>query len=147
MHKDKVFSRDSYVEVLQGVGDLDGAAGRLWDRLAGRRLVLLEGALGSGKTTLVSAWCRRLGVSGVVCSPTFSLIQRYASPTGWVHHVDLYRILDEGALFDIGISTCLEGYCFIEWADKFAIDWPVPYGRVRITGIGDMDRRIVLTVN
>jgi tRNA threonylcarbamoyladenosine biosynthesis protein TsaE len=54
-------------------------------------IVLLEGELGAGKTTLVRGACRALGVSATVSSPTFTIAQRYAAAVP-VAHVDLYRI-------------------------------------------------------
>jgi tRNA threonylcarbamoyladenosine biosynthesis protein TsaE len=55
--------------------------------------VLLEGELGSGKTTLVRGACRALGVTSTVTSPTFTIGQRYAAPVP-VSHVDLFRVAD-----------------------------------------------------
>ncbi len=54
-------------------------------------VVLIEGELGSGKTTLVRGACRALGVSAPVTSPTFTIGQRYPAPVP-VAHVDLYRL-------------------------------------------------------
>jgi tRNA threonylcarbamoyladenosine biosynthesis protein TsaE len=54
-------------------------------------VVLLEGELGAGKTTLVRGACRALGVSVPVTSPTFTIGQRYPAPVQ-VAHVDLYRV-------------------------------------------------------
>jgi len=40
-------------------------------------VVLIEGELGTGKTTFVRGACRALGITGVVTSPTFTIGQRY----------------------------------------------------------------------
>jgi tRNA threonylcarbamoyladenosine biosynthesis protein TsaE len=54
-------------------------------------VVLLEGELGTGKTTLVRGAARALGVTAPVTSPTFTIGQRYPAPVP-VSHVDLYRV-------------------------------------------------------
>lgn len=56
-------------------------------------VVLIEGELGAGKTTLVRGACRALGVSAPVTSPTFTIGQRYEAPVP-VSHVDLFRVPD-----------------------------------------------------
>jgi len=56
-------------------------------------VVLVEGELGSGKTTFVRGACRALGVDGLVTSPTFTIGQRYPGRVP-VSHLDLYRVAD-----------------------------------------------------
>jgi len=60
------------------------------------QIVLLSGALGSGKTTFVQAFAKGLGMYDRIVSPTFVIHKQYEIP-GHVHalfhHVDLYRLL------------------------------------------------------
>lgn len=56
-------------------------------------VVLIEGDLGSGKTTLVRGAGRALGVGDAVTSPTFTIGQRYRGRVP-VSHIDLYRVAD-----------------------------------------------------
>lgn len=78
-------------------------------------LVLLEGDLGAGKTTFVRGAMRALGVWEGVRSPTFNLIQVFATEPP-VLHADLYRVPSaEG----IGLEDYLDTHlCFIEWPDR-----------------------------
>ncbi|MFZ0090331.1 MAG: tRNA (adenosine(37)-N6)-threonylcarbamoyltransferase complex ATPase subunit type 1 TsaE, partial [Solirubrobacteraceae bacterium] len=78
--------------------ETEALGGRLASELAPGDVVLIEGELGSGKTTLVRGACRVLGVAGPVTSPTFTIGQRYrGTRIPIVAHVDLYRL---GSLAD-----------------------------------------------
>ena len=86
----------------------------------GFKVFLLSGDLGSGKTTLTKVLCQKLGVSEPVSSPTFSLVNEYASPGyGPVFHMDLYRLEKSNDLVQIGFEEYLDSgnICLIEWPD------------------------------
>ena len=79
-------------------------------------VVLIEGELGAGKTTLVRGAARALGVTAPVTSPTFTIGQRYRAPIA-VAHVDLYRVSDlEGEDPDL-LADYLRAdtISFVEW--------------------------------
>jgi tRNA threonylcarbamoyladenosine biosynthesis protein TsaE len=85
-----------------------------------RAVIALHGPMGSGKTTLVSAICRHLGIHEAVTSPTFSLINEYRLPNGQpFYHIDLYRIRDEQEAEQAGIGDCLHSgaFCAVEWPE------------------------------
>lgn len=79
-------------------------------------VVILQGDLASGKTTLTQAFARFLGMEEAVTSPTFSLQQRYGEK---LYHYDLYNYGFEKFL-SLGMIEELEreGYHLIEWGDE-----------------------------
>jgi len=85
--------------------------------------VALCGPLGAGKSTLVRAACRGLGIEGPIPSPTFTLLNQYSTPGGDpVSHVDLYRIDTESELLSLGWEELVaeEHAIFVEWAERAA---------------------------
>jgi tRNA threonylcarbamoyladenosine biosynthesis protein TsaE len=90
-------------------------------RLRPGDIVALEGALGMGKTTLARGLLAALGFAGEVPSPTFAIVQPYASPDVRlpVWHVDLYRLEDAGETEELGLEEALEeGALLVEWPDR-----------------------------
>lgn len=86
-------------------------------------LVLLEGELGAGKTFLVRAIARGLGVpsSVPVTSPTFTLVHEHAARVPLLH-ADLYRLGDADELVELGITERIgrDAVLLVEWGDRFA---------------------------
>lgn len=81
-------------------------------------VITLDGDLGAGKTAFARGVLRGLGYSGRVTSPTFAIANEYATPGGVVVHFDLYRILEQDALFDLGFEEYLDDsrIILIEWS-------------------------------
>jgi len=92
--------------------------------LATDDLVYLLGNLGAGKTTLVRGIARALGYEGRVTSPTFTLMNIYASIPP-IYHFDFYR-LEGGEMQDLGLEDYLEraGISLIEWPHLESSDLP-----------------------
>jgi tRNA threonylcarbamoyladenosine biosynthesis protein TsaE len=97
---------------------------------------LFTGNLGAGKTTLIKAICKQLGVTEYVASPTFSLINTYHLSSGTlIHHIDAYRLVDMQEVIEMDFPFYFEtGYCFIEWPSKIPQDLiPVPHINIELT--------------
>ena len=108
------------------------------------RVFLLRGNLGAGKTTMVKAFCEKLGYAGHVNSPTFSIINQYEANGEPVYHMDLYRLESPEEAFEIGIEDYLHSghYCFIEWPDIIVPYLYLPYTEIFIENTGDSARKI-----
>jgi tRNA threonylcarbamoyladenosine biosynthesis protein TsaE len=108
--------------------------------LAPGDVVYLYGDLGAGKTAFVRGMARGLGANPAdVSSPTFTLIQEYATTKATLYHVDLYR-LEPAEIDDLGLDDLIgSGVVAIEWADR----WPArPPSAIDVTIVSDgADRR------
>ena len=79
-----------------------------------------DGEMGAGKTTLIKAICKEMGVEENVSSPTFSIVNEYVIyKKGSIYHFDFYRIKDEDEAFDMGVEEYFDSgnHCFLEWAE------------------------------
>lgn len=95
-----------------------------WKQAGDRKIFAFHGAMGAGKTTIISALCRYKGVQDPVSSPTFAIINEYTYPDGAadasIYHIDLYRLNNEQETLQAGVADCLESgaICFVEWPQK-----------------------------
>ena len=110
-------------------------------------LVLLEGDLGAGKTTLVKGIVAGLGVASEdeVTSPSFTLVHEYGSASK-VFHADLYRIEGERDLATLGLED-LSGPAatvLVEWGEKLGDNVPIPCVKIRMEHQGHNDRKILI---
>ena len=81
-------------------------------------ILLMEGELGSGKTTLCKNICASLGVPmNLVTSPTYTMVNMYSYDQGVIHHLDLYRLEDQTELedFDFEDLIAVDGITLVEW--------------------------------
>ncbi|MGH7532691.1 MAG: tRNA (adenosine(37)-N6)-threonylcarbamoyltransferase complex ATPase subunit type 1 TsaE [Gemmatimonadales bacterium] len=112
---------------------------RIGAELPAGAVVALTGDLGAGKTTLVQAIARGLGVATPATSPTYNLVHRYAGRRGPVFHLDCYRLRRPEEAADLDWEGILrEGDAIlIEWPER-AGDWaPAPTHRLFLHHLPD----------
>lgn len=91
------------------------------DKIKALPLVMsFSGDLGTGKTTIIRAMLKGIGIQSRIKSPTFSLVESYVCQGIQVHHFDLYRIDHEEELEYLGFRDYFtpDSVCCIEWAEK-----------------------------
>ena len=107
---------------IQGLQDLDRAAGAFLEGIGERKLIALYGSMGAGKTTFTTAVCKRLGVrEDAVSSPTFAIVNEYRTGSGEpMYHFDFYRIERLEEAYDIGLYDYLDSgcLCLMEWPEN-----------------------------
>ena len=102
---------------------------------SGATVVVFEGEMGAGKTTLIRALAATLGVADDVSSPTFSLVNEYRDARNQpVYHFDFYRIESVDEAVRMGASEYFDsGYlCLVEWPARVAALLPTPHLEVAI---------------
>ncbi|MBI2154470.1 MAG: tRNA (adenosine(37)-N6)-threonylcarbamoyltransferase complex ATPase subunit type 1 TsaE [Candidatus Rokubacteria bacterium] len=114
-------------------------------RLKAGDVVATIGELGAGKTCFLQGLARGLGVTETATSPTFVLINQYRGRLP-VYHVDAFRTTSLAELLDLGLEELFygEGVTVVEWADKLLPLLPPHAVTVRISGLGDEPREIVI---
>lgn len=85
-------------------------------------IILLNGDLGSGKTTFVKEVVKALGSEDLVTSPTFTLLNTYNGKFP-VYHFDMYRLSSAEDALNVGFEEyfdkkSLDGVCFVEWSEN-----------------------------
>lgn len=79
-------------------------------------IYFLYGELGAGKTFFVTQFCRELGVTEYVSSPSYVLLNEYDARAFTVFHLDLYRLGSAEEILELGITDFTdEGIVFVEW--------------------------------
>ncbi len=102
--------------VIEEESELTGWGSYVVENIERSSLLLMVGAMGSGKTTMVRYLMKSLEGEKAT-SPTFSLVNEYRYPGGEIYHFDLYRMDEPEDLEEIGFEEYLdrEALCIIEW--------------------------------
>ena len=110
------------------------------------KIILFDGEMGAGKTTLIKEMIQQMGSDDETSSPTFSIVNEYETKMGKVFHFDLYRIKSEEEAMDFGVDEYLDSgnYCFIEWPDKIENLLPNTFHTVKI--IAQENQRTIIFV-
>jgi tRNA threonylcarbamoyladenosine biosynthesis protein TsaE len=133
---------------------------RLGELLHGGELILLDGQLGTGKTTFTQGLAQGLDITENINSPTFTLLKEYLrrpqpgnSSNALLHsrpalyHFDLYRLDNPDEIVDLGFEDYFfgDGVSVIEWAGKASSFWPEEHLNIRLKIMSETKRGLLFS--
>ena len=137
------------MEIDYNVTELKTVSIRLLEQI-NSKVVLFNGNMGVGKTTLIKALVSALGSKDDVTSPSFSIVNEYKSKNGTIYHFDMYRIEDEMEALNFGFEDYLNNdnnWLFIEWPENVSNLLPEDVSEITITDKDKISRTLKLSQN
>ena len=132
------------MEIVYQLSDIESVAEKIL-AIDLKKIILFEGEMGAGKTTLIKTIAKKMGVEGAISSPTFSIVNEYEGDE-IIYHFDCYRLKSESEALDFGIEEYLYSghWCFIEWSSKIENLIPAEHSIIRIAIENEEIRRIIV---
>lgn len=134
------------MEIVFGLDEINSVAQQILAQNP-KKVILFNGSMGVGKTTLIKSLAKNLGIDDATSSPTFSLVNEYLiSPNQYLYHFDVYRLKNETEALDMGIEDYLYSgnWCFIEWAENIPNLIPEEHSVISIELLADGKRFLKL---
>ena len=105
-------------------------------------VIRIDGAMGAGKTTLISEICKKMGVLEATSSPTFSLVNNYQGKKEPIYHFDFYRLKNPNEAIDFGVEEYFESgsLCLLEWAGIISEHLPLSYDHYELKWVNETKR-------
>lgn len=134
------------MEITFSLEEIDSAAKQILSHNV-KKTMLFHAGMGVGKTTLIKAIARQLGVTSMTSSPTFSLVNEYETESGdTLYHFDLYRLNSETEAYDMGLDEYFYSgnLCLIEWPEKTPNLIPLDHTSITIKQLPDGRRHLTV---
>ncbi len=133
---------------IEHVDQLSDVAKFIGELTAEFPVIIFNGEMGAGKTTLINQVCEQLNVTSPISSPTYAIVNTYERTTGEeIFHFDFYRLENEMEAVQSGLDEMIDSgnICLIEWAERILKLLPINYVRVDISITGENSRKIEIT--
>lgn len=125
---------------INHIDDINEVARQFVDQMGDHKIFAFYGKMGAGKTTFIKAMCEELGVTDVINSPTFAIVNEYMDGKGEsIYHFDFYRIKRVEEVYDIGFDEYIYSgnLCLMEWPEL--IEQLLPEETVRVDIMENLD--------
>ena len=132
--------------LIKSLSDIETVAQKFVKNMGDNTVFAFYGEMGVGKTTIIKAVCRALGVTETINSPTFAIVNEYKSGEGTpIYHFDFYRIKSIEEAYDFGYEDYFysRNICFIEWPELIESLLPDNVIKVKIE-LEKNEQRIIL---
>ncbi|MEF3079102.1 tRNA (adenosine(37)-N6)-threonylcarbamoyltransferase complex ATPase subunit type 1 TsaE [Winogradskyella poriferorum] len=136
------------IELTYHLNEINATALKVLNLLESK-VILFNGEMGAGKTTLINALLKAMKSDDVATSPTFSIVNEYKLPNDKIYHFDFYRIESIEEAYNFGVEDYLYSnhWLFIEWPDRIEELLPENTQTITITKIDNNKRSLKLTIN
>ena len=134
------------MDMIYTLAQMDDVAQSLMKKFGTQSVWAFHAPMGAGKTTLITALCKILGVQDRVNSPTFAIMNEYQGLGKVIYHMDWYRLENDGDARRAGVEMAMadSDYCFIEWPEKAINLIPAQALHIEIEILGPEHRRIFI---
>jgi len=108
-------------------------AKKLTNHLKPGMTLLLEGDLGTGKTTFTKGIGAGLKIDRIIKSPSYTIVREYKDGMMPLYHIDLYR-LEETEVADLGLDEYFagDGLSVVEWSSVAPSDLPLDHLKIEL---------------
>lgn len=132
---------------ISSIEQIASSAEEFVSAMGNRKIFAFYGKMGVGKTTFIKAVCETLGVTDVINSPTFAIVNEYLDGNDQpIYHFDFYRIKKEEEVYDIGFEDYVSSgnLCLMEWPELIEDLLPEETVRVHIEERDDGSRVVTM---
>lgn len=106
------------MDLIYTLAQTDQIAAQLVKKFSAKPVWVFQAPMGAGKTTLIAAIGKALGIQQAMSSPTFSIMNEYEVNGKLIYHMDWYRLESEAEARQAGVEAALEE------ADLSLVEWP-----------------------
>jgi tRNA threonylcarbamoyladenosine biosynthesis protein TsaE len=108
------------MDFIYTLDQTDQIAAQLVHQFASKPVWVFQAPMGAGKTTLIAAIGKAMGIQEAMSSPTFSIMNEYQVQGKLIYHMDWYRLENEADARQAGVEAALEeaDFSLVEWPEK-----------------------------